>query len=253
MCRCVVGWVCGCVGVYTKSKSSELSPLRQKLLRNFLLRCARKIQKNYCRRGGFTTVTSSSQAAKAEGSRKYGYKDQRRGGITNATKDQRRESITEVNKERRGSITKVNKERRGSITTVRAAKLFANLPYTKVNKERRGSITNVNKERRGSITNVNKERIANLPYTKVNQELRESITNVNKERRGSITNVNKERRGSITNVNKERRGSITKGHNKLSSEPSNRRKKKQSSYQKLIKVDSIDGNVISSFGQLQAK
>jgi hypothetical protein len=36
-------WVCGCVGVYTKSKSSELSPLRQKLLRNFLLRCARKI------------------------------------------------------------------------------------------------------------------------------------------------------------------------------------------------------------------
>jgi hypothetical protein len=33
--------VCGCVGVYTKSKSSELSPLRRKLLRNFLLRCAR--------------------------------------------------------------------------------------------------------------------------------------------------------------------------------------------------------------------
>jgi hypothetical protein len=29
------------VGVYTKSKSSELSSLRRKLLRNFLLRCAR--------------------------------------------------------------------------------------------------------------------------------------------------------------------------------------------------------------------
>jgi hypothetical protein len=28
--------------VYTKSKTSELSPLRRKLLRNFLLRCARK-------------------------------------------------------------------------------------------------------------------------------------------------------------------------------------------------------------------
>jgi hypothetical protein len=26
-------WVCGCVGVYTKSKTSELSPLRRKLLR----------------------------------------------------------------------------------------------------------------------------------------------------------------------------------------------------------------------------
>jgi hypothetical protein len=38
MCRCVGG----CVGVYTKSKSSKLSPLRRKLLRNFLLRCARK-------------------------------------------------------------------------------------------------------------------------------------------------------------------------------------------------------------------
>jgi hypothetical protein len=25
-------WVCGCVGVYTKSKTSELSPLRRKLL-----------------------------------------------------------------------------------------------------------------------------------------------------------------------------------------------------------------------------
>jgi hypothetical protein len=26
-------WLCGCVGVYTKSKTSELSPLRRKLLR----------------------------------------------------------------------------------------------------------------------------------------------------------------------------------------------------------------------------
>jgi hypothetical protein len=26
-------WVCGCMGVYTKSKTSELSPLRRKLLR----------------------------------------------------------------------------------------------------------------------------------------------------------------------------------------------------------------------------
>jgi hypothetical protein len=26
-------WVCGCVGVYTKSKTSELSPLLRKLLR----------------------------------------------------------------------------------------------------------------------------------------------------------------------------------------------------------------------------
>jgi hypothetical protein len=35
LCRgvCVVVWVCGCVGVYTKSKTSELSPLRRKLLR----------------------------------------------------------------------------------------------------------------------------------------------------------------------------------------------------------------------------
>jgi hypothetical protein len=30
--------------MHTKSKSSELSPLRRKLLRNFLLRCARKIE-----------------------------------------------------------------------------------------------------------------------------------------------------------------------------------------------------------------
>jgi hypothetical protein len=28
MCGCVVVWLCGCVGVYTKSKTSELSPLR---------------------------------------------------------------------------------------------------------------------------------------------------------------------------------------------------------------------------------
>jgi hypothetical protein len=32
--------ICGCVGVYTKTKSSELSLLRRKLLRNFLLRAA---------------------------------------------------------------------------------------------------------------------------------------------------------------------------------------------------------------------
>jgi hypothetical protein len=33
MCGCVVVWVGVCVGVYTKSKTSELSPLRRKLLR----------------------------------------------------------------------------------------------------------------------------------------------------------------------------------------------------------------------------
>jgi hypothetical protein len=33
MCGCVVVWVCVGVGVYTKSKTSELSPLRRKLLR----------------------------------------------------------------------------------------------------------------------------------------------------------------------------------------------------------------------------
>jgi hypothetical protein len=37
-------WVCGCVGVYTKSKTSELSPLRRKLLRegmSLLCSCSR--------------------------------------------------------------------------------------------------------------------------------------------------------------------------------------------------------------------
>jgi hypothetical protein len=33
VCGCVVVWVGVCVGVYTKSKTSELSPLRRKLLR----------------------------------------------------------------------------------------------------------------------------------------------------------------------------------------------------------------------------
>jgi hypothetical protein len=43
-------YVCmgGCVGVYTKSKSSELFPLRRKLLCNFLLRCARNILEQKC-------------------------------------------------------------------------------------------------------------------------------------------------------------------------------------------------------------
>jgi hypothetical protein len=187
------------------------------------------------RRGSITDVSSAKLFARYTKVNK-----ERRGSITNVNKE-RRGSITHVNKERRGSITKVNKERRGSITHV--------------NKERRESITHVNKERRGSITNVLSAKLLTREYTKVNKE--------QKERRGSITKVNKERRGSITNVlsaklfareytkvNKERRGSITK--DRLTGKTSTRKKKKHSSHRKLTKVDSMDGNVISSFGQLQA-
>jgi hypothetical protein len=47
MCGCVGVWVGVCVGVYTKSKTSELSPLRRvgncfASRSNFLLRCVRK-------------------------------------------------------------------------------------------------------------------------------------------------------------------------------------------------------------------
>jgi hypothetical protein len=42
VCGCVVVWVGVCVGVYTKSKTSELSPLRRKL--NFIFK---KKKKNY--------------------------------------------------------------------------------------------------------------------------------------------------------------------------------------------------------------
>jgi hypothetical protein len=35
MCVCVGVWLCGCVGVYTKSKSSELSPLAPPLRSNY--------------------------------------------------------------------------------------------------------------------------------------------------------------------------------------------------------------------------
>jgi hypothetical protein len=230
------------ISKHQHTKDSKLALISPKLQR-------KGSSRKHCkeRRGAITKSTIEEQQGVVSEER------ERRGSITDVSSAKLFARYTKVNKERRESITNVNKEQRGSTT--------------KVNKERRGSITHVNKERRGSVTHVNKERRESI--THVNKEQGESITHVNKERRGSVTHVNKERRGSITNVSsaklltreytkvnkerkerKERRGSITK--DRLTGQTSTRKKKKHSSYRKLTKVDSIDGNVISSFGQLQA-